>query len=125
MSWLKVVPRRAVSFEVFEQVCTESEAECPAGVRLPVPYKSRSCLLSSSISSLMTEYCTVFRYMAIRAAELVFGCSFYKQGSSVTLPLQASSLMPLSLGDPDPRLGTAWERNLNDGFALRPCRLDS
>ena len=27
-----------MSFEVFDQVCTESEAECPTGVRLPVPY---------------------------------------------------------------------------------------
>jgi hypothetical protein len=68
----------------------------------------------------MTESCTVFRYMAIRAAELVFGWSFYKQGSSGDTS-SADEFLDAALtwfGDPDPRLGTAWERNLRDGFAL-------
>ena len=62
-----------------------------------------------------------------RSAQLVFGWSFYRQGSSGDTS-SADEFLDAALtwfGDPDPRLGTAWERNLHDGFALRPCRLDS
>jgi serine/threonine protein kinase len=62
-----------------------------------------------------------------RSAELVFGWSFYRQGSSGGSS-SADEFLDAALtwfGDPDPRLGTAWERNLHDGFALRPCRLHS
>jgi hypothetical protein len=43
-----------------------------------------------------------------RSAELVFGWSFYRQGTS-----SADEFLDAALtwfGDPDPRLGTAWEK---------------
>jgi hypothetical protein len=47
-----------------------------------------------------------------RSAELVFGWSFYKQGSSGDTS-SADEFLDAALnwfGDPDPRLGTAWEK---------------
>jgi hypothetical protein len=47
-----------------------------------------------------------------RSAELVFGWSFYRQGSSGGT-LSADKFLDAALawfGDPDPRLGTAWEK---------------
>ncbi len=47
-----------------------------------------------------------------RSAELVFGWSFYRQGSSGDTS-SADEFLDASLawfGDPDPRLGTAWEK---------------
>src|SRR5258705_12254303 len=47
-----------------------------------------------------------------RSAELVFGWSFYKQGSSGETS-SADQFLDAALtwfGDPDPRLGTAWEK---------------
>jgi hypothetical protein len=47
-----------------------------------------------------------------RSAELVFGWSFYRQGSSVGTS-SADEFLDAALtwfGDPDPRLGTAWEK---------------
>ena len=47
-----------------------------------------------------------------RSAELVFGWSFYRQGSSGDT-LSADEFLDAALtwfGDPDPRLGTAWEK---------------
>jgi len=55
-----------------------------------------------------------------RSAELVFGWSFYRQGTSGGTS-SADEFLDAAVhwfGDPDPRLGTAWERNLRDGFAL-------
>jgi tetratricopeptide (TPR) repeat protein len=49
------------------------------------------------------EYCS---------AELVFGWSFYRQGTSEGSP-SADEFLDVALtwfGDPDPRLGTAWEK---------------
>ena len=47
-----------------------------------------------------------------RSAELVFGWSFYRQGSSEATS-SADEFLDATLtwfGDPDPRLGTAWEK---------------
>ena len=47
-----------------------------------------------------------------RSAELVFGWSFYRQGTSGGSP-SADEFLDVALtwfGDPDPRLGTAWEK---------------
>ena len=47
-----------------------------------------------------------------RSAELVFGWSFYRQGSSGDTS-SADEFLDAALtwfGDPDPRLGTAWEK---------------
>jgi serine/threonine protein kinase len=47
-----------------------------------------------------------------RSAELVFGWSFYRQGSSGSTT-SADEFLDAALhwfGDPDPRLGTAWEK---------------
>ena len=47
-----------------------------------------------------------------RSAELVFGWSFYRQGASGGFP-SADEFLDVVLtwfGDPDPRLGTAWEK---------------
>src|SRR6202162_3382337 len=47
-----------------------------------------------------------------RCAELVFGWSFYRQGTSGEAP-SADEFLDAALswfGDPDPRLGTAWEK---------------
>jgi predicted ATPase len=47
-----------------------------------------------------------------RSAELIFGWSFYRQGSSGDT-LSADEFLDAALiwfGDPDPRLGTAWEK---------------
>ena len=47
-----------------------------------------------------------------RSAELIFGWSFYRQGSRGALRLQMKVLDAALtwFGDPDPRLGTAWEK---------------
>jgi tRNA A-37 threonylcarbamoyl transferase component Bud32 len=47
-----------------------------------------------------------------RSAELIFGWSFYKQGSSGEIS-SAEEFLDTALtwfGDPDPRLGTAWQK---------------
>jgi tetratricopeptide (TPR) repeat protein len=47
-----------------------------------------------------------------RSAELVFGWSFYRQGTSGQ-PTSANEFLDAALtwfGDPDPRLGTGWEK---------------
>jgi hypothetical protein len=47
-----------------------------------------------------------------RSAELVFGWSFYRQGSSGGTS-SADEFLDAALtwfGDPDPKLGTAWEK---------------
>jgi serine/threonine protein kinase len=47
-----------------------------------------------------------------RSAELVFGWSFYRQGATGGSP-SADEFLDVTLtwfGDPDPRLGTAWEK---------------
>ena len=47
-----------------------------------------------------------------RSAELVFGWSFYRQGSSRGSS-SADEFLDAALtwfGDPDPRIGTAWEK---------------
>jgi hypothetical protein len=47
-----------------------------------------------------------------RSAGLVFGWSFYRQGTSENV-LSADEFLDAALGwfgDPDPRLGTAWEK---------------
>jgi Protein kinase domain/NACHT domain len=48
-----------------------------------------------------------------RSAEFVFGWSFYRQSSSVGRASSADEFIDAALswfGDPDPRLGTAWEK---------------
>ncbi len=48
-----------------------------------------------------------------RSAELVFGWSFYRQGSSGGSISSADEFFDAALawfGDPDPRIGTAWEK---------------
>ena len=48
-----------------------------------------------------------------RAAELVFGWSFYRQGSSVGGTSSADEFLDAALswfGDPDPNMGTAWQK---------------
>jgi serine/threonine protein kinase/tetratricopeptide (TPR) repeat protein len=47
-----------------------------------------------------------------RSAELVFGWSFYRQGSSGNTTSADEFIEPALawFGDPDPRLGTAWEK---------------
>src|SRR5258708_129378 len=48
-----------------------------------------------------------------RSAELVFGWSFYRQGSSCGRISSADEFFDAALawfGDPDPRIGTAWEK---------------
>ena len=47
-----------------------------------------------------------------RSAQLVFGWSFYRQGTVGALRPQMNFLTLLSawFGDPDPRIGTAWEK---------------
>jgi hypothetical protein len=47
-----------------------------------------------------------------RSAELVFGWSLYRQGSSGDMS-SANEFLDAALtwfGDPDPRVGTAWEK---------------
>jgi len=47
-----------------------------------------------------------------RSAELVFGWSFYRQGTSGSTS-SADEFLDAALnwfGDPDPRLGTGWEK---------------
>jgi hypothetical protein len=47
-----------------------------------------------------------------RSAELVFGWSFYRQGTGGETS-SADEFLDAALhwfGDPDPRLGTAWEK---------------
>jgi hypothetical protein len=47
-----------------------------------------------------------------RSAELIFGWSFYRQGSSGETA-SADQFFDAALiwfGDPDPRIGTAWEK---------------
>jgi len=47
-----------------------------------------------------------------RSAELIFGWSFYRQGTSGDTS-SADEFLDVALnwfGDPDPRLGTAWEK---------------
>src|SRR6202049_3859640 len=49
-----------------------------------------------------------------RSAELIFGWSFYRQGSSGDT-LSADEFLDAALtwfGDPDPRIGTAWEKGV-------------
>ena len=56
-----------------------------------------------------------------RSAELIFGWSFYRQGSSVETS-SADEFLDAALtwfGDPDPRLGTAWEKGERLGEARR------
>jgi len=47
-----------------------------------------------------------------RSAELIFGWSFYRQGSSGALRPQRNFLTAALnwFGDPDPRIGTAWQK---------------
>ena len=48
-----------------------------------------------------------------RAAEIVFGWSFYRQGTTESVASSADEFLDASLGwfgDPDPRIGTAWEK---------------
>jgi tetratricopeptide (TPR) repeat protein len=48
-----------------------------------------------------------------RSAELVFGWSFYRQGTSASTVSSADEFVDTALawfGDPDPRIGTAWEK---------------
>ena len=48
-----------------------------------------------------------------RSAELVFGWSFYRQGSRAEAPppqMNFLKLLSTWFGDPDPRIGTAWEK---------------
>jgi hypothetical protein len=48
-----------------------------------------------------------------RSVEFVFGWSFYRQGSSGGRASSADEFIDAALswfGDPDPRLGTAWEK---------------
>jgi hypothetical protein len=52
------------------------------------------------------------RHLPLRSAQLVFGRSFYRQGSSGQTS-SADEFLDAALtwfGDPDPRLGTAWEK---------------
>jgi tetratricopeptide (TPR) repeat protein len=48
-----------------------------------------------------------------RSAELIFGWSFYRQGSSASTVSSADEFVDTALawfGDSDPRIGTAWEK---------------
>ena len=48
-----------------------------------------------------------------RSAELVFGWSFYRQGTGGGVASSADEFLDAALnwfGDPDPRIGTAWEK---------------
>ncbi|MFZ0506265.1 MAG: TIR domain-containing protein [Chthoniobacterales bacterium] len=64
----------------------------------------KSTLINHWLRSLATEH--------YRAAELVFGWSFYRQGTSGEAP-SADQFLDTALswfGDPDPRIGTGWEK---------------
>jgi serine/threonine protein kinase len=57
-----------------------------------------------------------------RSAELIFGWSFYRQGSSGETS-SAAEFLDAALtwfGDPDPRIGTVWEKGRKIGEAHRP-----
>src|SRR5271157_4675046 len=59
-----------------------------------------------------------------RSAELIFGWSFYRQGSSGETS-SADEFLDAALtwfGDPDPRLGTAWEKGERLAKLVAHCR---
>jgi serine/threonine protein kinase len=59
-----------------------------------------------------------------RSAELVFGWSFYRQGSSGQSS-SADEFLDAALtwfGDPDPRIGTAWEKGERLAKLMAHCR---
>src|SRR5271165_1480015 len=59
-----------------------------------------------------------------RSAELIFGWSFYRQGSSGETS-SADEFLDAALtwfGDPDPRLGTAWEKGERLAKLVSHCR---
>ena len=59
-----------------------------------------------------------------RSAELVFGWSFYRQGTSGDTS-SADEFLDAALtwfGDPDPRLGTAWEKGERLAKLVAPRR---
>jgi hypothetical protein len=63
-------------------------------------------------STLVTHWLRRMAAKHYRSAELVFGWSFYRQGSSGDTS-SADEFLDAALdwfGDPDPRLGTAWEK---------------
>jgi hypothetical protein len=64
----------------------------------------KSTLVNHRLGQMAAEY--------YRSAELVFGWSFYRQGSSGGTS-SADEFLDAALhwfGDPDPRIGTAWEK---------------
>jgi predicted ATPase/GTPase SAR1 family protein len=65
----------------------------------------KSTLVNHWLRRLATE--------AYRSAELVFGWSFYRQGTSASAASSADEFLDAALawfGDPDPRIGTVWEK---------------
>jgi hypothetical protein len=68
--------------------------------------------LGSESRRLLTIGCGDFATYHYRSAERVFGRSFYRQGSSGDTSLANEFLGSACnwFGDPDPRLGTAWEK---------------
>ena len=63
-------------------------------------------------STLVNHWLRAMAAQHDRSAELVFGWSFYRQGSSGDTS-SADQFLDAALswfGDPDPRLGTAWEK---------------
>src|SRR5262249_42215447 len=63
-------------------------------------------------STLVNHWLQQMALQNYRSAELVFGWSFYRQGASGGTS-SADEFLDASLawfGDPDPRLGTAWEK---------------
>jgi tetratricopeptide (TPR) repeat protein len=63
-------------------------------------------------STLVNHWLRGMAAQRYRSAELVFGWSFYRQGSRVGTS-SADEFLDVALtwfGDPDPRIGTAWEK---------------
>jgi NACHT domain len=63
-------------------------------------------------STLVNHWLRRMALQHYRSAQLVFGWSFYRQGSSGG-PSSADEFLDATLawfGDPDPRIGTAWEK---------------
>ena len=70
------------------------------------------CLAGVGKSTLVNHWLRRMAAKHYRPAELVFGWSFYRQGSSGDTS-SADEFLDAALkwfGDPDPRLGTAWEK---------------
>jgi serine/threonine protein kinase len=75
-------------------------------------------------STLVNQWLRRMAAKHYRSAELVFGWSFYRQGSSGDTS-SADEFLDAALtwfGDPDPRLGTAWEKGERLAKFVAHCR---